>query len=176
MNADELRLEILELLPRLRRYTYSLTGDFHDANDLLQATVERLLSTKAPEKFQVDKWTFRICRNLWIDELRSRKVRAATSMTDNAEIGEPVDGERQLMSQLAYAEIRAALDRLPADQRATLMLVVVEGYTYAEATDILGAPIGTIMSRVARARSALAGALRSEPKWPQLKLHKGMRS
>ena len=72
------------------------------------------------------------------------------------------DGENALMSKLALAEISDAMDELPEEQRAALSLVVLEGLSYAQAAEVLETPIGTIMSRIARARAALSKALRAE--------------
>ena len=87
MNADALRRELLALLPRLRRYAYALTGVRHDADDLLQATLERLLVKGVPEAVEVDKWSFRVCRNMWIDEIRARRVRSAVPLEESGRNG-----------------------------------------------------------------------------------------
>lgn len=163
MNADELRSELVGLLPRLRRFAHALTGTRHDADDLLQSTIERVLDKGIPEAVAVDRWAFRVCRNIWIDEIRSRKVRNPVSLDDSVDEAEmAVDGERSVMGKMALEEIGRAMDALPEEQRSALALVVLEGCSYAEAAEILGSPIGTIMSRIARARSALAVALRGD--------------
>jgi len=162
MNADALRRELLGLLPRLRRYAYALTGARHDADDLLQSTLERLLVKGVPEAVEVDKWAFRVCRNMWIDEIRARRVRSAVALEESGAMEQTFDGENALMSKLALAEIGDAMDELPEEQRAALSLVVLEGLSYAQAADVLETPIGTIMSRIARARAALSKALRAE--------------
>lgn len=151
-----LREAIVETLPRLRRFALSLTGEPADADDLLQATVERVLSRGAPEgKLDVTKWMFRICRNLWIDEIRSRKVREA-DVDDPDSIGKPGAGTEAMINQLTYREVVAAMDELPAEQREVLSMVAVSGMTYREAAETLEVPTGTVMSRLARARAALA--------------------
>lgn len=162
MNADALRQEIVELLPRLRRYAYALTGARADADDLLQTTVERLLVKGVPDDAQLDKWAFRVCRNIWIDEIRARNVRVTAAASGKISGEERVDGEQAVMDKMAFAEVNEAMSALPDEQRAALSLVALEGFTYAEAADALGAPIGTIMSRIARARKALADVLRPE--------------
>ncbi|MCG3170017.1 MAG: ECF RNA polymerase sigma factor EcfG [Pseudomonadales bacterium] len=162
MNADALRRELLALLPRLRRYAYALTGSRHDADDLLQSTVERMLSKGVAESVELDKWTFRVCRNIWIDEIRTRKVRAAVPLEESGAAEHAFDGESAVMSTLALMEVRDAMDELPEEQRAALSLVVLEGLSYAQAAEVLETPIGTIMSRIARARAALASALQQE--------------
>jgi len=163
MNPEALRRALLDLLPRLRRYAYALTGSSHDADDLLQSTIERVLSKGVAESVEVDKWTFRVCRNIWIDEIRMRKVRAAVPLEDSGALEQSFDGERAVIGKLALMEVRDAMSELPDEQRAALSLVVLEGLSYAQAAEVLETPIGTIMSRIARARAALSGALKPEP-------------
>ena len=162
MKTDALRQGIVELLPRLRRFAYSLTGTRADADDLLQATVERLLERRAPEDVDLARWSFRVCRNIWIDEIRSRKVRVNAAASGKIGGDETVDGVKTAMDKMAFSEVNQAMDRLPDEQRAALALVALEGYSYAEAAEALDAPIGTIMSRIARARAALVEALKPE--------------
>jgi len=159
MTADALCQEIVEILPQLRRFAYSLTGASHDGDDLLQATVERVLERGAPDDADIRKWSFRICKNIWIDEIRARKVR--TNAVANGKVGgeEKVDGERIVMDKITLAQVNNAMDGLPDEQRAALSLVALEGFSYAETADILDTPIGTIMSRIARARRALSNSL-----------------
>ena len=139
----------------LRRFCLSLTGQTADADDLLQATIERLLEKGMPADAHVSKWAYRVCKNVWIDEIRSRDVRqryvqAADSKEEISESAEHVAGiERQIQ------QVSKALDTLPEEQRLALTLVTVEGKTYAEAAEILDVPVGTIMSRIARARKNL---------------------
>lgn len=159
MTGSELRQELTDLLPRLRRFAYALSGSRADADDLLQATVERLLTRGVPEDADIRKWSFRVCRNLWIDEIRSRRVRSAAVTEGKLEAEERIDGERVVLGSISVAEVNRAMASLPEDQRAALSLVAVEGLSYAEAADALDVPIGTIMSRISRARAALAELL-----------------
>lgn len=155
VNEGVDRAALLDLLPRLKRFCLALTGRDHDADDLLQATVERLLSRGVPSDADLAKWSFRVCKNIWIDEIRSRKVRHATPI-DEAPEANPVDGERTALAQLSFKQVRGALDDLPDEQRMAISLVALDGYSYKEAAEIMGAPIGTVMSRLSRARAALA--------------------
>ena len=138
----------------LRRFCYSLTGNAADADDLLQTTVEKLLHKGMPEDAHAAKWSYRVCKNVWIDELRSRDVRQRYPLIadeeDESHSTEKIaDGEREIEA------VSAALEKLPEDQRLALSLVTIEGKTYAEAAEILEVPVGTIMSRIARARKNL---------------------
>lgn len=148
---------MLAALPRLRRFAWSLTGNPHDADDLLQTTVERVLERSVPADADVTKWMFKVCRNLWIDEVRSRDVRQrAAQAPEIAEAPASASGEAQAIGELSLREVNAAMDALPEDQRAVVVLVAVEGLTYREAAEVLEMPIGTVMSRLSRARAVLA--------------------
>lgn len=154
---------MLAALPRLRRFALSLTGNRHDGDDLMQATVERVLERGAPQNADLTPWMFKVCRNLWIDELRARGVRERAAQTPELAEQPTVSGEATAIGELALREVQAALAGLPEEQRAVVSLVAVEGLTYREAADVLDTPIGTIMSRLARARAALAARLTPEP-------------
>jgi RNA polymerase sigma-70 factor (ECF subfamily) len=151
-----LREAMLEALPRVRRFALSLTGNRHDADDLLQSTVERVLTRAVPERADLSKWMFRVCRNLWIDEIRARNVRLKA--TERPELAEQplAAGEDPIIGALTLREVDRAMADLPAEQREVISLVAVEGLSYREASDVLDIPIGTIMSRLARARAVLA--------------------
>lgn len=154
-NLKNMHTELVEVLPNIRRFALSLTGNMADADDLLQSTVERLLTKGWPESAELVAWCLKVCRNLWIDEVRSRKVRHDAS-DDPAVIGEQVlEGEQQVHGEMALQEVQSALWELPEAQREVLELVAVEGYSYKEAAAVLEVPIGTVMSRLTRARTAL---------------------
>ena len=148
--------QLVATLPRLRRFARGLTGTASEADDLVQAACERALARQHQfqEGTRFDSWMFRIVQTIWIDQLRARDVRKEDGDIAEERLGtdEPV---RRVEARLALGEVRRAVDRLPAEQRSTLMLVTVEGLSYKEAADVAGVPIGTIMSRLARARIAL---------------------
>ena len=148
--------ELIEILPNLRRFALSLTGTMADADDLLQSTVERVLERGLPDDAAVLPWTMKVCRNLWIDEIRSRKVRQTASNDPSLADEQIVAGEAEVIGKLSLREVQTALAEMPEEQRAVLLLVAVEGYAYKEAAALLQTPIGTVMSRLARARAALA--------------------
>lgn len=162
------RALILSLLPRVRKFAFSLTGALADADDLLQSTVERALTRAAPHDGEeaLLKWMFTVCRNLWVDELRSRQVRGASD-PNPADVDElSADSVGDPTAALAFRDLDHALRRLSEEQRAVLTLVGVEGYGYQEAADVLGVPVGTVMSRLARARRILADYLNAGNKSP----------
>lgn len=156
---------MLAALPRLRRFAWSLTGNRHDGDDLMQATVERALERGMPEGADVTRWMFKVCRNLWIDEVRARDVRQRAARAPELAEEPTVSGETTAIGELTLREVDAAMAALPDDQRAVISLVAIEGLTYREAAEVLDVPIGTIMSRLARARAALAA--RFEPPVPR---------
>lgn len=147
---------LVALLPRLRRFARGLTGRVAEADDLVQAACERALARahQFQEGTRFDSWMFRIVQTIWIDQLRAREVRKEAADVADERLGSdaPV---RRVEARLELEEVRTAIGLLPADQRATLMLVTVEGLSYKEAASVAGVPVGTIMSRLARARVAL---------------------
>jgi len=156
------RRELLAETKGLKRFCLSLTGSNADADDLLQGTIERLLERGIPDDAHTARWAYRVCKNLWIDELRSREVRTrhANSVTMTGEAFDlSPSAETQSAAELELAAVYAALAKLPEEQRMALTLVAVEGRSYAEAAEILEVPIGTIMSRIARARKQLLPAI-----------------
>lgn len=156
LNARQ-RSDLMAELAGLRRFCLSLTGAAADADDLLQSTVERMLEKGMPEDAHTAKWVYRVCKNIWIDDLRSRDVRQRHVQTAQAaeEPEQAPSAEAQAGGAEHLAAVNQAVMRLPPEQRLALMLVAVDGKSYAEAADILQVPIGTIMSRIARARRHL---------------------
>ena len=160
-SDDQIRSDIIALLPRLRRFACSLTGQVADADDIVQIAIERGLVRL--DQFQagtrLDAWLFSIVRNAWIDEARSRARRSRTFLA--AELGEAVgeDGESAMHARLEAQDVWKAMQQLPHEQREAIALVCVEGLAYREAADVLGVPIGTVTSRLARGREALQSLL-----------------
>lgn len=155
-------LELVALLPRLRRFGAGLTGSLDAADDLVQAACERAL--RAPERYvpgtRLDSWMFRIMQNLWIDQRRSQRRRGSSTSDPEALaalIG--ADGRRVTEASLTLETVWAAMDALPEEQRMVLVAVCVEGLGYAEAATLLEVPVGTVMSRLFRARRNLGAAL-----------------
>ncbi len=157
-SADRLRADLVALLPRLRRFGRAVTRDRDDADDLVQIAVERALlrADQWAPGTRLDSWMFRIMQNAWIDELRARRRRAETFAPEEA--GEQV-GTGSNDTQLDALALRQAVASLGEDQRLAVALVLVEGLPYKEAAEVLGIPIGTLTSRLARAREALQALL-----------------
>jgi RNA polymerase sigma-70 factor (ECF subfamily) len=163
-ESDQLRSEIVAHLPRLRRFARALTGQQADADDIVQIAVERALMRL--DQFQpgtrLDAWLLTIVRNAWLDEARSRQRRA--KVFADAELGERVGdgGEAAAHAKLEANEVRKAMQCLPEEQREAVALVCVDGLAYREAAEVMGVPIGTLTSRLARGREALQRMLGAE--------------
>lgn len=160
---DGFQRALLGLLPRLRRFALSLTGNMAEADDLTQAACLRALERRRRYRdgTRLDSWLFRIAQNLWIDERRRHRRRREQSI-DSAplsHVSTPAWAETQAEDRLMLSAVDRAIMDLPEEQRAVLVLTTVDGLAYREAAAILGLPIGTVMSRLARARLALADAL-----------------
>ncbi len=155
MLSDLQREALLAELGGLRKFCISLTGTMADGDDLLQATVERVLEKGLPADAHVAKWAYRVCKNAWIDEIRARDVRHKYPQLVVDEEDDSPSAEQAASGQRELETVSAALDGLPQDQRLALTLVAIDGKTYAEAAEILEVPVGTIMSRIARARRSL---------------------
>jgi len=158
----DLRASLTDLLPRLRRFGLALTGSAADADDLVQAACERVLTRgeQLRDQARMDAWIYGIMRNLWIDETRARRVRRHDDLDAASHVaGE--DGEQVAAGVLTLKKVRAILDGMPSEQRVVLTLVCVDGLRYADAARVLDLPIGTVMSRLARARESLRQRMQS---------------
>jgi RNA polymerase sigma-70 factor (ECF subfamily) len=155
MLSELQREALLAELEGLRKFCISLTGTVADGDDLLQATVERVLEKGMPADAHVAKWAYRVCKNAWIDEIRSRDVRQKYPQLVVDEDNDTPSAEQTAGGQRELEKVSAALAELPVEQRLALTLVAIDGKTYAEAAEILDVPVGTIMSRIARARRNL---------------------
>jgi RNA polymerase sigma-70 factor (ECF subfamily) len=160
MVTDTFSEQLVASLPRLRRFARGLAGAQAQADDLVQAACERALTRRHQfqEGTRFDSWMFRIVQTIWIDQLRSRNVRKEEAEIEDDRQGSD-EAVRRAEARLALEEVRRAASRLPPEQRVALMLVTVDGFSYKEAAEIAQVPVGTIMSRLARARSALAALL-----------------
>jgi RNA polymerase sigma-70 factor (ECF subfamily) len=150
MLADD----IAALLPRMRRFARALTFHREDADDLVQIAMERALgrSEQWEPGTRLDSWLFRIIKNAWIDEVRSRTRRAALFAPE--EEGEHVGDDTAQAHQQRLA-LQKAISLLSEEHRLVVGLVLVDGLPYKAAADVLEIPVGTLTSRLARARDAL---------------------
>jgi RNA polymerase sigma-70 factor (ECF subfamily) len=156
------RQALIDLIPRLRRFARVLTGNQADADDVVQACLEKAMANidQWQPGTRLDSWLLRIARNTWIDDRRR-----AHNSKGHDDIGEMIDlaGDDGVALVEASDEarmVRAAVDRLPPEQRDVVALVMLEEMSYRDAADALGVPIGTVMSRLSRAKAALARQIR----------------
>ncbi len=157
---EERKAAILAEMPRLRRYARALVRDADAADDLVQDCIERAL--RSIEGWRVGdsprRWLFTIMHNIFIDQARRSKRRAEVVML-TLDDSEALSSPSEQNESIATREIMDALQAIGSDRRAALLLVGLEGFTYAEAAMLLGVPAGTLMSRVARGREELRGLL-----------------
>ncbi|HEY7690647.1 MAG TPA: sigma-70 family RNA polymerase sigma factor [Dongiaceae bacterium] len=153
--------ELAAVWPRLRRFAYALSRDAADADDLAQMTAEKAF--KSFDQFQLgtrfDSWVFRICRTVWIDTVRSRGRRSAHEAPSEAaeHLGHDPTAATEAVIDLGKA--MQALQQLPDEQREVVALILIDGFGYREAAEILAQPIGTVSSRLVRGRQALLAML-----------------
>ena len=148
--------EIEASIPALRRYAWSLLRNNDDADDLVQDCLVRALDRLAmdPAIIAVRPWLFTIMHNVFVSRWRTARRRRAAAPGDAAAIGDVAVGPEQ-DGALARRDLLSGLDQLTEDQRQVLLLVSVEGLEYREVAQVLGVPVGTVMSRLSRARDNL---------------------
>jgi RNA polymerase sigma-70 factor (ECF subfamily) len=158
--AKDIKDDLIALLPRLRRFARSLTRSVPEADDLVQDACLRALGRvdQWDPAQPLDRWVFRIMRNLWISEIRKRQVRLGQGHVPADESHELVSFETGEATAIA-ADLHSQINALPDELSAILLSVSVEGYSYAEAAALFDIPIGTVMSRVHRARKTLAAQM-----------------
>jgi RNA polymerase sigma-70 factor (ECF subfamily) len=156
-SRREVRAGLEPSLARLWRYALVLSRARDAADDLVQATCLRAI--ERADQFipgtRVDRWLFAILRAIWLNEIRSQRIRQGGGFVDAGD-ALTIDGAHEIEMNITASAVLRAIGRLPEAQRETILLVYSEGYSYAEAASAMGVPIGTIMSRLAAGRAALA--------------------
>lgn len=163
-NASSIVKEgIPSVFPRVWRFAFALAGTRERADDLAQSTCLRAIEKASQFKpgTQLDRWMFRITHNLWISELRKETVRRGGGLVqvEDAELPNPSQTPEETMM---LRDVMLAVLRLPEAQRAAVIIVYVEGYSYKDAAMILDIPIGTVMSRLATARATLGHTFKEQ--------------
>ena len=156
--------DLVLLLPRLRRFAAGLTGSLQEGDDVVQSACLRALEKHHQWEpgTRLDSWMFRIIRNLWLDRAKSAWTRLVRSDPDSLVDIPDHSVDRSIEARDELASARAAITALPEAQREVLLLVSVEGLTYEATAAALGVPLGTVMSRLARARVAVARQVRGD--------------
>jgi RNA polymerase sigma factor (sigma-70 family) len=167
MAPGNLGGELRPLIPALRRFALALTRDLDAADDLVQDCLERAVSHWPQRRGDgsVRAWSFAILHSLFVTKMRARARRGVELSLDGITVDPVSDASAEQTTEIR--EVMSALARLSADQRAVLTLVAVEGFTYEEAAETLGVPVGTVMSRLSRARSEVRRTL--QPLRPRLR-------
>jgi len=153
--VDEVKWLMAREIPRLRRYAMALTRDRDRADDLVQDCLERAIRKRHLWRRygSIQNWLYRVLYNVFLNQLAQRNKHCRHIPIDEmgAELSEPARQEQQV----ACGDIAAAMQALPADQRAAIALTAIEGMSYDQAAEVLGIPIGTLRSRLFRARDRL---------------------
>ena len=150
-------------MPKLRRFAYGLSGSVENADDLIQEACTRLLGCAAEVDGYLDRWLYRTIRNIHIDQVRRVQVKERYQQELSDRQPGSVDGNAQVESLITLAQVRRLIGDLPEEQQVAMLLVGVQGHSYREAAEILGLPIGTVTSRIARARQRLVDAISYAP-------------
>lgn len=158
-ETDPFRTQMIDLLPRLRRFAYTLTSNRFDADDLVQAACERALARKKQFKVgtRMDSWMFRIIHTLRIDASRSSRSRTPhSSFNEEYDSRGAANSERnKIEAKMMLDNVTQAMAQLSENDRVVMALVCVDGMSYKETAETLDVPMGTVMSRLARARIKL---------------------
>jgi len=160
---DELLSQVEPMIPALRRYARGLLKDRETADDIVQDCLERIIMNWSRRRDpNARPWAFAILHNLAINRIRQESRRSGTVTIDDmpeATAAVAAGQEQTLFGQ----DVLAAIERLPPDYRSILLLISVEDLSYAEAAMVLDVPIGTVMSRLSRAREQLKLILETKP-------------
>ena len=153
-SLQQVREQIVALLPRLRRFGRAIARHPADADDLVQISIERALSRHEQWRPEAafHSWMFGIMRNAWIDEARARGRQGKVLVPEEAGLD---ISDNASEAQLRLLSVQKAMASLPEEQRLAVALVLIEGLSYKEAAEALEVPIGTLTSRLARGREAL---------------------
>ena len=153
--------ELVATVPRLRRFAYALTGSREDGDDLVQAACERALgnASKFREGTRMDSWLFRIVQNLWHDDRRRARTRGQQIDPEQAGLSDRGVSARHPEDRMMLEHVRKVVAELPSEQRAVLALVAIDGMSYRQAAEVMDVPVGTVMSRLSRARAHLAALI-----------------
>lgn len=157
MLPEQFKSELISLLPRLKRYAITLTRSTPDADDLVQEVCMNAL--RKWEQYDatqpLDRWLFTILRNQWISEIRKRKVRVGQGQVP-AEDALELSSDNNADDAILVKQVQGKILNLPSELSQPLLLVCAEGYSYLEASNFLKIPIGTVMSRIHRARKIIS--------------------
>nr|WP_255607072.1 RNA polymerase sigma factor [Phyllobacterium sp. 2063] len=163
-SEHEIRAGLAQHLARLWRYGVVLSRQRDVADDLVQATCVRALerASQFAAGTRLDRWLFAILHSIWLNEVRSRRIRMGHGFVD-PDVALVFDGERDAETHVLANQVLRQVSALPEAQRTAVFLAYVEGLSYREVADVLSVPIGTVMSRLAAARAKLAETAAADP-------------
>lgn len=156
--TEEIKTEIVALIPRLRRFAAALAGTLEEGDDIVQTACLKALGNlhQFSPGTRLDSWMFRIVQTTFLDQRRRYEWRMTQADLETVErASDNGHAVRTTENKLLLQRVRLAMSELPGDQRAVLALVAIEGFSYKEAAEVLEIPVGTVMSRLARARARL---------------------
>ncbi|MEP2703553.1 MAG: RNA polymerase sigma factor [Roseibium sp.] len=157
MSEETIKTEMIRLLPKLRSFALRLCRNSDQADELVQTTCERAI--RSLDQFdpatRLDSWMFRILQNLYFNSLRDTTNRARLFDQAMLDFEEVFDGQSAVSSRLELQQVRSFIQKLDEDNRTVLLMIAVEGRSYKEVAKELNVPIGTVTSRLARARLKL---------------------
>ncbi|KLN59507.1 hypothetical protein WH96_17285 [Kiloniella spongiae] len=165
---DEFLDQLTKSIPFLRRYAYALVRDSSKADDLVQDCLERGLAKRSQWKGEgsLKSWLYRILSNIHINHYRQSKtnpIHSPAELTERTSMGLDTDMTSHQLDHLYLRDLDKAITRLPDDQKQVLLLVALEGLSYSEVSAITQVPLGTVMSRLSRAREALRKSTTPSP-------------
>ncbi|MDR6635048.1 RNA polymerase sigma-70 factor (ECF subfamily) [Phyllobacterium sp. 1468] len=169
-SEHEIRASLAQYLGRLWRYGIVLSRQRDVADDLVQATCVRALerASQFTSGTRLDRWLFSIMHSIWLNEVRSRRIRMGNGFVD-ADLTLSFDGEHETETHVTANQVLRQVNELPEAQRTAVFLAYVEGLSYREVAEVLDVPIGTVMSRLATARAKLAEHADPDVKAKQMK-------
>ncbi len=172
MPEDKIKTEMIRLLPKLRSFALRLCRNPDQADDLVQTTCERAI--RSLDQFDpatsLDSWMFRILQNLYFNSVRDSANRARLFDLAMLDYEGSYDGDKAAANSLELQKVQAFIGKLDADNREVLLKIAVEGQSYKDVAEELGVPIGTVTSRLARARLKLREWLETNEPVPEVAL------
>ena len=161
MTEENLKADMIRLLPRLRSFALRLCQNSDQADDLVQATCERAIRSldQFDPQSRLESWMFRILQNLFLNSKRDNANRARLLESATSGMEQTYDGAGAAVSALELQQVREFIKHLDEDYQRVLIMIAIEGRSYKEVADELQIPIGTVTSRLARARLKLRDCL-----------------
>ncbi|WP_085906997.1 RNA polymerase sigma factor [Kiloniella majae] len=178
---DEFLDQLTKSIPVLRRYAYALVKDSSKADDLVQDCLERSLTKRHQWKGKgnLKPWLYRILSNIHLNHYRQSKtnpIHSPAELTEKTPMGMETDTTSHQLDHLYLRDLDKAITKLPDEQKQVLLLVALEGLSYSEVASITQVPLGTVMSRLSRARETLRKSTTTLPPTKEPTINTDVRS